>query len=266
MAQWRPMQAREQRHRRRAEQERQQQARIQPCHDKPKRRRRRKWRRAVGGLLLRTFAPWILRALAMTWRVQREGDAGRAVVDGDGAWIMVAWHGRVLMLLPLRYLARRGIAALASPSRDGMLAALLLQRFGYRVVHGSVNRDGARSIREMSEVLKSGCPIAITPDGPRGPRHSMTTSAAWLARASGAPIISLSASVDRAWRLRSWDRCTIPKPFARIVIRYGDPLTVAADSDDFALEQIAAASRDQLLADERKGFAVLGTPDDLTAT
>ena len=117
----------------------------------------------------------------------------------------------------------------------------------------------------MNELLAGGGQLVVTPDGPRGPRHTMNSGAAWLARATGAPILPVGVAVSRAWRLHSWDRFTIPKPFARLVVCYGDPVTVAADAADAALEEVAQQLRTTLLADERAGFAQLRVADDLGA-
>ena len=77
---------------------------------------------------------------------------------------------------------------------------------------------------EAVQVLKRGADMAITPDGPRGPRHSFAAGALVLAYRAGVPVVSLVAHVDRKWQLRSWDGFEIPKPFARVTIAYGDPV------------------------------------------
>jgi lysophospholipid acyltransferase (LPLAT)-like uncharacterized protein len=94
----------------------------------------------------------------------------------------------------------------------------------------------------------------------------MNVGIAWLARSSGAPILPVGVAIDRAWRLRSWDRFTIPKPFARLCVHYGDPVTVTAATPDDALETIAQSVRETLLALERQAFAQLGVVDDLDLT
>jgi lysophospholipid acyltransferase (LPLAT)-like uncharacterized protein len=223
----------------------------------------RRQRRRVGGWLLAALAPLLLRLLAATWRVERLGEAGRELFDGDGPWIVVMWHGRMLPLLPLRGHRHRGLSVLVSPSDDGSLAAKLLQRFGNTIVRGSLSRGGARALREMRERLGSGERLVVTPDGPRGPRHGINAGAAWLARATAAPLVPLGVAVDRAWHLSSWDRFTIPKPFARLVVVYGDPVSLPADADDATVEARSRLLRERLLAAERRGFARLGVAHDL---
>lgn len=226
----------------------------------------RRWRRRVGSWLLELLAPLLLRAFAMTWRVQRLGDAGLARLRTGEPWIVAMWHGRMLCLMPMRHHRGRDIGVLVSPSDDGGLAQQALRRFRYRIVRGSLSRGGARALREMHDLLAGGGQLVVTPDGPRGPRHGINVGIAWLARSSRAPILPVGVAVDRAWRLRSWDRFTIPKPFARLVVVYGDPVVVPADTSDADLEGIAAAVRATLLASERAGFQRLGVADDLGAT
>ncbi|MCK5943021.1 MAG: hypothetical protein KAI24_13670, partial [Planctomycetes bacterium] len=105
--------------------------------------------------------------------------------------------------------------------------------------------------------------LVITPDGPRGPRHSINTGAAWLARATGAPVLPVSVAMSRAWRFNSWDRMAIPKPFARVVLHYGDPVEVDAERSDEDLESLSTSIREGMIAAERQAFASLDVPHDL---
>jgi hypothetical protein len=91
----------------------------------------------------------------------------------------------------------------------------------------------------------------------------MNVGIAWLARATGAPILAVGIAVDRAWRLRSWDRFTIPKPFARLRVDYADPVQVPTDASDADLEALAANLREQLRNSESVAFHALGVADDL---
>lgn len=225
--------------------------------------RLRKLRRKLGAALIETLAPWLLRALARTWRITRTGEAGRALFMSDARWICATWHGRMLTLMPVKGHCRRDISVLVSPSDDGGLANRALAKFRYSVVRGSLSKRGARAMREMQSALERGAQLGITPDGPRGPRHSINIGPAWLARATGAPIVTVSVAMDRAWRLKSWDRMTIPKPFARVMIHYGEPLHVPGDCSDEALEALSASLRERMIAAERAAFAALGATSDL---
>lgn len=235
--------------------------RTRAGRNRPGLQRWRRLRRAVGGWLLATLAPWLVRLLARTWRVQRSGP-GQALQHGRSPWLVAMWHGRMLALMPLRHHRGRSIGVLVSPSDDGALAARALRHFRYRIVRGSLSRGGAAALRSMQDLLAHGGQLVITPDGPRGPRHTMNVGLAWLSRATGAPIVPVACAVDRAWRLSSWDRFVVPKPFARLQVHYGEPVLVPVDADDAALEAVAADLRLRLLAAERAAFAQLGVPDD----
>ncbi len=231
----------------------------------PRLQRWRRFRRRIGSSLLELLAPMLVRILALTWRVQRKGERGRELLASDRPWIVAMWHGRMLCLMPMRLHKGRGIHVLVSPSDDGGLATQALRGFGFRSIRGSLSRGGAEALRTMHELVRDGGQLVVTPDGPRGPRHAMNTGAAWLARAANVPLLPVGVACDRAWRLRSWDRFTIPKPFARLVVVYGDPIDVASAIGDTDLERIAADLRERILAQERAGFAQLGITDDHTA-
>lgn len=222
----------------------------------------RRFRRRVGGVLVDSMAPLLLRLLTWTWRIERTGDAGLELQASERPWILTLWHGRMLATMCMKGHCRRNIAVLVSPSDDGGLAKRALTKMRYQIVRGSLSRRGARAMREMVAVVQGGGQLVITPDGPRGPRHSMNSGPAWLARTTGVPIVAVTIACSRAWRLRSWDRMTIPKPFARVVVHYGQPVQVAADTDDGELEGIAQTLREQMIADELAAFARLQVAPD----
>ena len=223
----------------------------------------RRFRRRIGTVLVESLAPLILRLIARTWRIQRTGDAGLELFLSDRPWICTMWHGRMLTLMPIKGHYHRNIGVLVSPSDDGGLAKRALDKFGCRVVRGSASKRGAAAMREMHQLLTADGQLVITPDGPRGPRHSINIGAAWLARATEVPIIPLSTAMSRAWRFRSWDRMCIPKPFARVVVHYGDPVTIAADADDAALETVSRDLATKMITEERVAFASLQVASDL---
>ncbi|MBI5432583.1 MAG: lysophospholipid acyltransferase family protein [Planctomycetes bacterium] len=196
--------------------------------------------------------------LARSWRVERiEGARFEGLERG---FILALWHGR--MLLGIRELRAERLHVLVSMSGDGDVSEALLQNFGYTVVRGSRSRGGARALREMLGILGEGGVVVITPDGPRGPRHTMNPGLAWMAKATGYPVLPLGYAVDRAWRLKSWDRFTIPKPFARVRLAFGEPVRVPREATPEDMERATESIRERLLELERRGFASLGTEPD----
>jgi lysophospholipid acyltransferase (LPLAT)-like uncharacterized protein len=218
-------------------------------------------RRRIGLHLVSACGPFVLGRLARTWKMEVIGEEhlDRALGESRGHF-MSLWHGRMVLGLP--HHGKRDWHVLVSPSADGDISQRLLEGFDYAVIRGSSSRGGARALREMLTVLERGSVLIITPDGPRGPRHSMNPGLAWMARATGYPIVPIGFGVDRAWRLRSWDRFTIPKPGARIVMIYGEPVHVDRGGGTEELERATRRVQEGMLEAERRAFAVLGAAVD----
>ena len=171
----------------------------------------------------------VLRLLAATWRVREiEGERIRAPLRERRPFVAIFWHGQMLPLL--WWHRNRGVAILISEHGDGEIIARVARRLGYDLVRGSSSRGAERALLESIRLAKSGAPLAITPDGPRGPAESFAAGALLVSHRAGVPLLPVAASASRAWRLRSWDRFMIPKPFARVTIAYGPPETVQASS------------------------------------
>lgn len=115
---------------------------------------------------------------------------------GAGRNVIVAfWHGRQLML-PLAYKGR-GIAILISEHRDGELIARILRAFGLGGVRGSTTRGGARALRQLVRLGRAGTDLAVTPDGPRGPRCVAQAGVVELAKLTGLPIVPLTFAASK---------------------------------------------------------------------
>lgn len=223
-------------------------------------RRLKAVRRRVGDRLLRALGPSTLTRLSRTWKTELVGGEHYDHALRQGGLILSLWHGR--MIVPIEFFRGKPWHILVSPSEDGDLSERLLQAMGFGVIRGSSSRGGARALREMLEVLDAHGVVVVTPDGPRGPMHSMNVGVAWMAKATGRPIVPLGSSVDRAWHLASWDRFTIPKPRARVVFGYGEPIHVSREADGAELARVSEHLRERMLAVEREGFERLGVQPD----
>jgi lysophospholipid acyltransferase (LPLAT)-like uncharacterized protein len=128
---------------------------------------------------------------------------------------------------------------LISPSVDGELGAMLVQRFGGAVIRGSSTHTGARALRDYYQALtRDAVSPVITPDGPRGPRFKFKPGALLLAQMSQRPILPLAYAASRAWLVK-WDKFVIPVPFlARIAIAVGPPRYVARVTDAAGFERL----------------------------
>ena len=163
-----------------------------------------------------------------------------------GAPAVVAfWHERLSLMPMLWVLARRRGAArihvLVSRHRDGRLIGALVRRFAVNVVQGSTSTGGPAGLRAMAELLASGDLVAITPDGPRGPRRRAAPGVAQLAELSGIPVLPCSAQTTRRIELATWDGMVLPLPFGRGAIVCGAPIRVPPDGWQGALPMIEAA-------------------------
>jgi lysophospholipid acyltransferase (LPLAT)-like uncharacterized protein len=159
-------------------------------------------------------------------------------------------------MLPLLFYHRnRQIAVLVSEHGDGEIIARILTEFGFRLVRGSSSRGAARALIAVDRELEAGYDVGITPDGPRGPRHSVAPGALLAAHRAGVRILPLAAKASTSWQLGSWDRFMIPKPFARVTIAYGNPVAVEAPSSREAGERV-----DLLAAAMADAHARLDTP------
>ncbi|MBV6417080.1 MAG: hypothetical protein CMLOHMNK_01716 [Steroidobacteraceae bacterium] len=155
------------------------------------------------------------------------------------SFIPVLWHQHQLFCAKwlLEQHPRVTAGFLISPSVDGEIGAMLVDRFGGVAVRGSSTHTGARALRDYYEALvKRGVSPLITPDGPRGPRFEFKPGAILLAQMSGRPMLPMAYAASRAI-LFHWDRFVIPLPFARIVIAIGAPRRVPRTLDAAGMRQ-----------------------------
>lgn len=168
-------------------------------------------------------AGFLARVLCGSWRF-RDQDTGRDLRGPQPLRpaLYALWHEH---LLPLAYLHRgQGAVAMVSLHRDGEILARVLSRLGYDVVRGSTTRGGAAAYRALVRAGRAGRPLAVTPDGPRGPRRRADPGAVRAARAAGLPIVPVAAAAERGWRLQSWDRFLVPAPGTRVWVAHGEAL------------------------------------------
>ncbi|MCK4414056.1 MAG: lysophospholipid acyltransferase family protein [Candidatus Eisenbacteria sp.] len=171
--------------------------------------------------------------LGATWRARVLGGEHLAACRSRGGFIHAFWHGQ---LLPLVYLKRnQGIVVLVSQNRDGEYITQVIHRKGFRTVRGSTSRGGFRSLIEMVRLGRQGAELAITPDGPRGPRHAAQAGLLLVAQRARVPVLPMAVAAWPCRRLSSWDRFLIPLPFARTVIVYGPALEIPPDLPTDAL-------------------------------
>lgn len=193
---------------------------------------------------------WLLQIWARTLRFELEDRAGVVDASPNERYIGALWHNR-LLLLPFilrRYLPQRRGAALISASRDGAILADLVERFGYDTVRGSSSRKGASAIRQLGEVIAGGRDVVITPDGPRGPAYVLGQGIIYLAQQSGTEVVPIDMEYSSSWRVKSWDRFILPKPFSKVRVIFDRPHRVAATITESEFETERLRLQEAMLA------------------
>jgi lysophospholipid acyltransferase (LPLAT)-like uncharacterized protein len=136
----------------------------------------------------------------------------------DAQHVCVCWHGELLMS-PQAYRKihrKQPASAIISSHFDGSLIAGTLQLLGIRPLRGSTKKGARQVLLQAFKSIRKGEEVLITPDGPRGPRHSMSDGAVGIALKSDLPIFIMNFTAEKYWQLKSWDRFVIPKPFAKV--------------------------------------------------
>ena len=173
----------------------------------------------------------LLRVLRFTWRVRVSDPHGVMDAARDQPFILCAWHNRIVYaLFATRDIIRpkpgRKVAAMVSASRDGAFAVEVLRAFGIVPVRGSTSRRGRQALLELSRQARAGLPLAITPDGPRGPCHEIQEGILSLSQVTGLPIVPLGCEAGRKVRFKSWDRFQLPWLLTRCDMVFGEPMAV----------------------------------------
>jgi lysophospholipid acyltransferase (LPLAT)-like uncharacterized protein len=151
-----------------------------------------------------------------------------------GRYIYAFWHENLIM--PAYQYGRPDIWVLISQHADGQLIAETCRHLRFKAVRGSTTRGSIEALRTM---LKKGekAHLAVTPDGPRGPRRQVQPGLVYLAARTGLPIVPIGFCFDRAWRLRSWDQFALPKPWSFSTCVTTELISVPADVDKEGLEK-----------------------------
>ena len=179
----------------------------------------------------------VIRLLARTWRIEaHNAEVYQALRREAKPFVFAFWHGT---MLPLLWRHRgEGVSVLVSLHKDGEIIARICHALGFRTLRGSTTRGGGRALLGLVRELEAGYEVAVTPDGPKGPRHQFAPGTLMAAQRAGAPVMPIGVHCASAWHLKSWDRFLIPKPFARVVVVYGQPTLVAGSTPREATAEI----------------------------
>jgi lysophospholipid acyltransferase (LPLAT)-like uncharacterized protein len=192
----------------------------------------------------------ILKIWSRTLRYELEDRGNFVKRPLDRRCIASLWHNRLLLICIAlkKFVPHRPGAGLISASRDGDLVADLTKRLGFEVVRGSSSRFGASAMLELAAVLASGIEAFITPDGPRGPIYQLGPGIIFLAQKTGAAVQPMNIEYSSCWRLKSWDRFILPRPFATIRVIFGPEHHVAQTTTEEEFERERLRLQDAMMA------------------
>ncbi len=146
----------------------------------------------------------------------------------DERCVIGSWHGDLLMQ-PFSYRKWRKepkAVIMISEHFDGELIAKTVGYFGLGTIRGSSRRGAARVLMQAIKKVKEGYDLGITPDGPKGPRFSVSEGIIVVAQKLDRPIVLLNCVPSRYWQLGSWDRFVVPKPFCHLEFYCSEPIRV----------------------------------------
>jgi lysophospholipid acyltransferase (LPLAT)-like uncharacterized protein len=196
------------------------------------------------------FGFGLFRLWARTLRLQVEDPENVVGLVRNQPVIFAIWHNRLLML-PRVFdpcFPSRQSFGLISASRDGDLVSILIERSGYGTIRGSSSRKGVIALRQLVDALAAGMNVLITPDGPRGPVYEASQGVVFLAQKTGAAVVPLHMEYSSCWRLKSWDRFFVPRPFAKMRAIFGAPLQVQPTADANQLEAERLRLQDAMMS------------------
>lgn len=163
----------------------------------------------------------------------------------DEAFIFVAWHGD-LVSCPINYFNNRPngkVKTMISQSKDGEIISKVYALFGVESIRGSSSKGATKALISTIREIKAGSDIALTPDGPRGPRHTVADGVIAIAQKSAARIVVLNSKPSSYWQFNSWDKFILPKPFGKIDFYMSEPFNI----NDLEFEEARNFIKDKMM-------------------
>ena len=169
------------------------------------------------------------------------------------------WHN--CMISAMYWCRDLQVRVMSSDSFDGEYTGRIMQKFGFVKVRGSSSKGAVRALLGMRRALEEGWSVAFTIDGPKGPRYVAKPGPVSLSRSTGAPMMAFHIAHERAWVLKTWDGCMIPKPFTRAFMRISAPIRVPADGDQARYHQELQAALDRVREFAEANIGKAGTAE-----
>jgi lysophospholipid acyltransferase (LPLAT)-like uncharacterized protein len=184
----------------------------------------------------------LIRTYSWTFRLRVENEKPWIeYLQNGGRVLLCCWHQQFFSAIRhFKTYAAYHPVLMISQSKDGDIIAKIAEKTGWHTVRGSSSRDGGRALKEMVGCLTRSGLAGHVVDGPRGPAGVVKAGVVHLARSTRAVVVPLYTSANRAWYFNSWDRFMLPKPFARVTLRFGEmrDLTSGTSEEDFERHRV----------------------------
>ena len=173
----------------------------------------------------------LIRLISFTYRVRLvDLENEQETLNTYGKVVYCSWHQRFFPGIVF-FSTRRPIAIIISRSLDGEMIARAVKILGWHPVRGSSSRGGKAALEEVKHLVRADYKIGHIVDGPQGPFGVVKPGLIRIAQAARVPIVPVLTSAQNKWVFNSWDRFMVPKPFSRVIIRFGTPIDVPAETD-----------------------------------
>lgn len=203
-----------------------------------------------------TFLYWLIRLYSRTFRIKVENEKRwKEHLESGGRVILCTWHQQFFSAIShfQNYKCLKP-AIMISRSRDGEMIAAVAGKSGWLTVRGSSSNGGSQALKQMVEHLKQSGLAGHILDGPQGPAGEVKAGLISLAHSAEASIVPFYTAADRAWFFKSWDDFFLPKPFARVVISFGELVTLGKIEDENTFESQRSYIEELMRPGLRKPF------------
>nr|WP_307775169.1 lysophospholipid acyltransferase family protein [uncultured Cetobacterium sp.] len=185
---------------------------------------------------------YILKMISKTMKIEI---IKSSKIKDNESYVCGFWHNKLVgASLGLINLTDKK-AVLASPSKDGELISVPLEKLGFTLVRGSSGRDSIKSVLQLIKLIKEGYSAGTPLDGPKGPIYQVKPGMLYLAQKSGKAILPVGVAFSNKWIFeKAWDKFQMPKPFSKMICIIGDPITIPENANK---EDYLDIVRDELL-------------------
>ncbi|ALV25133.1 lysophospholipid acyltransferase family protein (DUF374 domain) [Campylobacter iguaniorum] len=155
---------------------------------------------------------------------------------GQKACVVLFWHGKIAMLpfVFKKWWINKQAKVIISDHKDGQIVSGVSASFGIGTIRGSSSKGAVKALLQALKEIKSGTDVVITPDGPRGPRHSVSDGCVIIPQKTKSDLVILNYNASKFWQFKSWDGMILPKPFSKITYTISEPFSMQDMSMDEA--------------------------------